>query len=145
MGKKKLKVVLDTNVLVSVLLFGGRLEEIYKAWKSGKLTLLFTEETLEEFVKVLHYPKFGLSEEEIDYLLYVEVLPFSEVIEKVYTLSENSCRDKDDTKFLECALSGKADFIVSGDNDLLTLKEFKGIRILNPSEFKEVLEKYGSA
>ena len=129
MGKRKLKVVLDTNVLVSVLLFGGKLEEIYKAWKSGKLTLLFTEKTLEEFVKVLHY-----------YLLYIEVLPFSEVIENVHTLSEDICRDKDDVKFLECALSGKADFIVSGDKDLLALKEFKGIKILNPLEFKKVLK-----
>ena len=162
MGKRKLKVVLDTNVLVSVLLFGGKLEEIYKAWKSGKLTLLFTvvlleiregakrkrirnrskrsEETLEEFVKVLHYPKFGLSEEEIDYLLYVEVLPYSEIVEKVYTLPEDTCKDKYDVKFLECALSEKANLIVSGDKDLPALKEFKGIKILNPLEFKKILK-----
>ena len=140
MGKRKLKVVLDTNVLVSVLLFGGKLEEIYKAWKSGKLTLLFTEETLEEFVKVLHYPKFGLSEEELDYLLYVEVLPYSEIVEKVYTLPEDTCKDKYDVKFLECALSEKANLIVSGDKDLTALKEFKGIKILNPLEFKKILK-----
>ena len=138
MGKKELRVVLDTNVLVSALLFGGSLQEIYKAWKEGKLILIFTEETLEEFVKVLHYPKFGLSEEEINYLLYIEVLPYSEVVEKRYNLSEDVCSDKDDIKFLECALSGKADFIVSGDKDLLSVKKFKKLKILKPSDFKKL-------
>ena len=138
MGKKELRVVLDTNVLVSALLFGGSLQEIYKAWKEGKLILIFTEETLEEFVKVLHYPKFGLSEEEINYLLYIEVLPYSEVVEKRYNLPEDVCSDKDDIKFLECALSGKADFIVSGDKDLLSVKKFKELKILKPSDFKKL-------
>ena len=54
MGKDQLRVVVDTNVLLSVLLFGGRLEFIRKAWKEGRLKLLFSEETLEELVKVLH-------------------------------------------------------------------------------------------
>ena len=138
MGKKKLRVVLDTNVLVSALLFGGNLQEIYKAWKEGKLILIFTEETLEELTKVLHYPKFELSEEEINYLLYIEVLPYSEIVEKRYKLPEDVCSDKDDIKFLECALSGKANYIVSGDKDLLSVKEFKGIRILSPSDFKKL-------
>ena len=63
----------------------------------------------------------------------------------MYTLPEEVCQDKDDVKFLECALSGRADFIVSGDKELVALKEFKGIRILNPAEFRKVLEKDGNA
>ena len=134
MGKKKLRVVLDTNVVLSVLLFGGRLEFIRKAWKGGRLKLLFSEDTLEEFVKVLHYPKFGLEDEEIDFLIYVEVLPYAEVVEKVVKIDKEICRDRDDIKFLECAVSGKADYIVSGDNDLISLGEIEGIRIITPTE-----------
>ena len=139
MGKKKLRVVLDTNVILSALLFGGRLEFIRRAWKRGKLTLLFSEDTLEELVKVLHYPKFALTEEEIDFLLYVEILPCSEMVEVKFRIGEEVCRDKDDLKFLECAVSGRADFLVSGDKELLSIREIEDIRIIAPAELREIL------
>ena len=139
MGKRKqLKVVLDTNVLISTLLFGGYLEPIRKAWKQGKILLIFCQNTLEEFVKVLHYPKFGLSNEEIAYLVEIETLPYAKIVENSIELDSHILRDKDDIKFLECALSGKADFLVSGDKELLELKEFKGVKIIKA---KELLEK----
>jgi len=138
-GKKKLRVVLDTNVILSALLFGGRLEFIRRAWKRGKLTLLFSEDTLEELVKVLHYPKFALTEEEIDFLLYVEILPYSETVEVKFRVEEEVCRDSDDVKFLECAVSGRADFVVSGDKELLSVGEIEGIKIITPAELKELL------
>ena len=139
MGEKKLRVVLDTNVVLSVLLFGGRLEFIRKAWKDGKFRLLFSEDTLEELVKVLHYPKFGLEDEEIDFLIYVEVLPYAEVINEVVEVNREICRDRDDIKFLECAVSGKADYIVSGDSDLISVGEIEGIKIITPAELRRVL------
>ncbi len=139
MGKRKqLKVVLDTNVLISTLLFGGYLEPIRKAWKQGKIRLIFCQDTLEEFVRVLHYPKFGLSNEEIAYLVEIETLPYAKIVENSIELDSHILRDKDDIKFLECALSGKADFLVSGDKELLELKEFKGVKIIKA---KELLEK----
>ena len=78
---------------------------------------------MKEFIKVLHYPKFGLSEEEITYLVESETLPFSELIENSVTLSSDTLKDKDDIKFLECALSAKADYLASRDKALLKLKE----------------------
>ena len=139
MGKEKqLKVVLDTNVLISTLLFGGYLEPIREAWKQGKIRLIFCQDTLEEFVRVLHYPKFGLSKEEIAYLVEIETLPYAKIVENLIELDPHILRDKDDIKFLECALSGKADFLVSGDKELLELKEFKGVKIIKA---KELLEK----
>ena len=140
MGKKKLKVVLDTNVILSVLLFGGRLEFIRKAWKDGRLKLLFSEDTLEELVKVLHYPRFGLEDEEIDFLIYVEVLPYAEVVREVVEVDREICRDRDDVKFLECAVSGKADYIVSGDDDLISVGEIEGIKIITPAKLREFLK-----
>ena len=140
MGKKKLRVVLDTNIIVSSLLFGGSLAFVHEAWKEGKIRLLFSEDTLEELVKVLHYPKFSLEEEEIDFLVYVEVMPYAEIVRKVIKVDKEACRDKDDVKFLECAVSGRADYIVSGDRDLISVGEIGGIRIITPAELKELLE-----
>ncbi len=139
MGKKRLRVVLDTNVIVSALLFGGRLEFIRSSWKEGRLRPVFTEETLEELVRVFHYPKFGLSESEIDYLVYLELMPYAEVVEKKVELKGDTCKDREDVKFLECALSAKADLIISGDRDLLSLREIEGIRIVTPYELRKVL------
>ena len=140
MGKDQLRVVVDTNVLLSVLLFGGRLEFIRKAWKEGRLKLLFSKETLEELVKVLHYPKFGLKEDEIDYLIYIEILPYSEIVEGIVKIDRELCRDKDDVKFLECAVLGKADFIVSGDSDLTSVGEIEGIKIISPADLRRILK-----
>ncbi len=139
MGKKKLRVVLDTNVVLSVLLFGGRLEFIRKAWKDGRLKLLFSEDTLGELVRVLHYPKFGLKDEEIDFLIYVEVLPYAEVVNEVVEVDREICRDRDDIKFLECAVSGRADYIVSGDDDLISVKEIEDIKVITPAELRDIL------
>ena len=140
MGKKKLRVVLDTNVILSSILFGGRLEFIRRRWKEGRLKLLFSEETFEELVKVLHYPKFALAEEEIDFLLYAEILPYSETVEIKFKVKEEACMDKEDIKFLECAVSGRADFVVSGDRDLLSVREIEGIKIITPAELRKLLE-----
>ena len=76
MGKKELKVVLDTNVLVSALLFKGELSKLLSLLKQRKCILLFSEETLNEIIRVLHYPKFALTEKEIDYLLQAEILSY---------------------------------------------------------------------
>jgi len=142
MGERKgLRVVLDTNILISILLFGGRLESIRKAWKTGKIKLIFCPETLEELIKVLHYPKFGLTEEEITYLVEVEILPYAVLIEKPTSLGPSLIRDKDDLKFLECALNGKADYLVSEDKDGLEVKKFQTPKVLSAKEFLEILEK----
>ena len=139
MGKKKLRVVLDTNILVSSLLFGGELSELVSLLKQGKFIFLFSEETLSEFKRVLHYSKFALTKEEIDYLLK-QVLPHAEIIKVIYKFNKEICRDKDDQKFLELAVSAKADYIVSGDRDLLSLKEINKIKILSPREFLLLLK-----
>jgi len=140
MGKKKLKVVLDTNVLISALLFQGELSKLLLPLKKGAYILLFSEDTLSELIKVLHYPKFALTEQEIDYILQFEILPYSKIIEITFKIDEKICKDKDDQKFLELAISGKADYLVSGDADLLELKEFKTVKILSPAEFLKTLK-----
>ena len=139
MGKKELKVVLDTNVLVSALLFKGGLSKLLFPLK--KFILLFSEETLNEFIKVLHYPKFSLTEEEIEYLLQFEILPYSKIVEVTFKFDKEICPDKDDLKFLELAVSAKANYIITGDKDLLNLKKINKIKILSPKEFLSLLKK----
>ena len=141
MGKKELKVVLDTNVLVSALLFKGELSKLLSLLKRRKCILLFSEETLNEIIRVLHYPKFALTEKEIDYLLQSEILSYAKIVETVLKFNKEACRDREDQKFLELAVSAKADYIISGDKDLLDLKKINKIRILSPNEFLLLLNK----
>jgi len=74
-------------------------------------------------------------------LVEVKILPYAVLIENTTSLDSSLIRDKDDLKFLECALSGKADYLVSGDKDVLEVKKFQTIQVLNAKGFLEVLEK----
>lgn len=145
MGKKiskKVKVVLDTNVLISAFLWQKNAKEIFNLAKENKIQICVTKEVLDEFYRVLHYPKFssrlkliGKIPEEIinEFLEIVKFFPskkFKTVIIK---------KDPSDDKFLLAALSSGALFVISGDKHLLSLKEFKGIFLTSPGEF---LKKY---
>ena len=135
MGKKEktLKVVLDTNVLVSALLFKGELSRLVDLWKKGNIIPVFSRETFREFKTVLGYPKFSLTGQEIKMLIEEEVLPFFEIIE-ITDKIRGVCRDPDDDKFLACAVSASAEFIVSGDKDLLDMGKYKSVKIVSASE-----------
>ena len=127
--KKTLRVVLDTNVLVSAIILQGRISGIADLWRMGQITPVLSRETFDEFRRVLEYPKFVLSKSEIQEILQQEILPFFEVIERVDPVT-GVCRDADDDKFLACAASAKVSFLVSGDKDLCSLGKFGKVRIL---------------
>jgi putative PIN family toxin of toxin-antitoxin system len=131
-----MRVVLDTNVLVSALLFTGISAELAPLWQKGAITVLLSREILEEYLRVLAYPKFELSEGEIKGLLEEEVLPFVQIIKPGIRIRVVK-RDPSDNKFLECAVAGKADTLISGDNDLLILKHYRRVRIQTPAQFLE--------
>ena len=138
MGKKKVvRAVLDTNVLVSALLFRGPLSRLVEFWQQGRFIPVFSRATFEEFRAVLAYPKFDLTPEEIALILEEEVLPFAEVTGIGVEL-RGVCRDPGDDKFLSCAVSAAVDCIVSGDRDLTGLREYESIPILSPAEFLDL-------
>jgi uncharacterized protein len=142
MGKAKdrvIRVVLDTNVLVSALLFGSELDRIVVGWKCGLLVPVLSKATFDEFRRVLAYPRFGLTEPEISALIEDELLPYMEVVEIAEEIT-GICRDPNDDIFLSCAAAGQVDAIVSGDKDLLLLISFGKIPILGANSF---LKKYG--
>jgi putative PIN family toxin of toxin-antitoxin system len=111
--------VVDTNVLVSALLFRGPSSAIRDEWRRGRITLLVDRDTLLELSRVLAYPKFGLSEEVVAALLEQEILPCCEVVETVE--GPPICADPDDDRFLWLAREARAEAVASGGADLLDL------------------------
>jgi putative PIN family toxin of toxin-antitoxin system len=122
------RVVLDTNVVLSALIFGGGPAAGVRAgWQSGRFAPLASTATAGELAHVLRYPKFGLStaeQEELlaDYLPWVQVVQVPDPPPRVPT-----CRDPFDVPFLELAVAGKAHVLVSGDRDLLALVRAPGL------------------
>ena len=135
---KEIKVVVDTNVIISSILFGGIPGELIPLWKSGRIKPLASKEIIDEYIKVLAYPKFELSETEINYILYNEILPYFDIIQ-IKDRPVIIKVDPSDDKFILCAKAGKAGVIISGDQHLLRLKTYQKIKILTPAKFLETL------
>jgi putative PIN family toxin of toxin-antitoxin system len=127
------RVVIDTNVLVSALLFGGDPGELITLWKERRIQPLSSKEIMEEYLRVLAYPKFRLTEKEVEYLFSQGVLPFFEVI-TVQTGQPFVIDDPSDDKFIWCALEGHAQAILSSDQHLLSLSSCP-VPIFSPSEY----------
>jgi putative PIN family toxin of toxin-antitoxin system len=131
---KPLRVVLDTNVLVSALLFGGPTGMLRDAWKTGRIIPLVSKETFAEFRRVLSYPKFKLSQREIRAILNEEILPIVEPVEITEEVA-GVCRDPRDYMFLAVAACGSAQYLITGDQDLLVLKSYSSTHIVTVAEF----------
>lgn len=116
------KFLIDTNILVSAVIFSrGELSRFRQLWQDGKFTPLVSKPTVTELIRVLAYPKFKLTSIERDDLL-ADYLPFCETVEMPSELPQIlPCRDPFDEPFLHLALSRQADYLVTGDRDLLTL------------------------
>lgn len=141
MGKKIAQqlVVIDTNVLVSCLLFGDRLERLRELWQAKTIIPLVSRETFDELCRVLSYPKFSLSPKEIRTIIDAEVLPYFEVVE-IKSEIRDVCRDPQDDKFLAVAANGMASWLITGDKDLLVLQVFRQTKIITPGEFLKQIE-----
>ena len=133
----KTKVTLDTNILISALGWEGNPKEVFNKIINNKVELIISDDQLDEFLRVLDYPKFEFTEEQKDRFkkLILEAATFVKIIEKIDIIKE----DPDDNLILECAVAGNVGYIVTGDPDLLNLKEFRGIKIITAKDFlKEV-------
>jgi len=133
-----MRVVLDTNTLVSALLFHGTASRLIPLWQSGRMTLLISGPILEEYLRVLAFPKFRVTDQEIRGLIEEEVLPFVETVKPPRRLL-HPCRDPEDAKFLECAVAGRARYLVTGDQDLRVLGTYRRVSILTVGEFLETI------
>jgi uncharacterized protein len=120
--------------VISALLFSGTASRLVALWQSRRISVLISREILKEYLRVLAYPKFQLSGQEIRQLVEEELLPFVDIIRVRRRLTVVR-RDPDDDKFLECAVAGHARYLVTGDQDLRELDSFRGITILTVGEF----------
>ena len=125
-------VVLDINVVVSAVFWGGKPLEVMRAWVKGKFKVVGSPEIIWEYERTLMELAKGKITPELHYW-------FGVLNERVRLIQPSRnlkiCRDPNDDKFLNCAASGKADYLISGDKDLLVLKKVEGIEILQPSNF----------
>jgi putative PIN family toxin of toxin-antitoxin system len=130
------RVVLDTNLVLSALVFQqGRLTALRTLWQTGKISPLVSRATAAELIRALAYPKFRLTGAEQDELL-ADYLPYcTTVIIPDPPPATPDCRDAADTPFLQLALAGKADCLVTGDKDLLVLADTFAGRILSADSF----------
>ena len=131
-----LVVALDTNIVLSALVFAsGRLAPLRHAWQSARCTPLASTATRTELIRVLAYPKFGLSAGDREELL-ADYLPCCRRVRIPARLPKlPECRDTKDQMFIELAAVGKADFLVTGDKDLLVLAPEFDARIVTADVF----------
>jgi uncharacterized protein len=134
---KRPHIVLDTNVLVSALLFGGPPREVLDMVVARAAHCSLSPAILDELRDVLQRPKFGFSSRQA--IAIIEKLCASCAIISPLTRIGVVRADPDDDRLLECALEARADVIVSGDAHLLELGKHEGIRILSPSEFLRMM------
>jgi uncharacterized protein len=133
-----MRVVLDTNIFISAVM-GGRLGIIIDEWRAGKFKLIVTDAIAREYLEVINRPKFNIPMDEIiaatDYLLRIAefVMPEEEILVIV--------ADPTDNKFIEAAVAGRVDYIVSGDGHLLELGSFREIPIITARDFIDLIEK----
>jgi putative PIN family toxin of toxin-antitoxin system len=128
------RLVVDTNVLVSRLLLADSIpaQAVREARRKG--TLLVSEATMQELADVLARPRFdryvSIEDRKQFLRLFARVAEFVPIVNRV-----RECRDPKDDKFLEVALNGRADLILTGDRDLLVLHPWRDIAILSPKDY----------
>jgi len=135
------RVVIDTNVLISgIIQQSGFPFKVVKLWEDEVIVLITSVATIEEAERVLNYPKirkrYALTSDDIQRTV-ANLLKYSVLIQDP-TIPNVIEQDPDDNKILATAIAGKADYIISGDMHLLTLKNYRGIEIVTPKRFYEI-------
>jgi putative PIN family toxin of toxin-antitoxin system len=137
------RAVLGTNVVLSALLFShGRLASLRADWRQAVFHPLVSRPTIEELMRALSYPKFKLTSEDRGELV-ADYLPYCTVVRMPRgPLRTPPCRDPFDVAFLQLAIAGKADYLVSGDKELIGLAgRIPPCAIVTPERFLSVLER----
>lgn len=134
MGKKK--VILDTNILISALGWEGNERAIFNKVIEKKIELILSFKQLGELLRVMEYPKFKFSEEQKD--RFLSILLESATLVTIASTVDVVKEDPDDNLILEPANEMKIDYIISGNEHLLKLREFKGAKIITAKQFLQL-------
>ena len=134
-----MRAVVDTNVLISATFWTGRPKRILNRIRHGEITFLTSQILLDELKDILIRTDkpFRLTKTEAEHVVTV-MRNLAEIIQPHSNLA--ICRDKNDNKVLECAVDGQAEWIITGDQHLLELRSFQGIRIVTPQDFLNQFE-----
>lgn len=126
-----MKIVIDTNVLMSAIFFGGKPESVIRSVIDGKFAAYASQAIIDEYSDTAEYLDTKTKK--------VRRTDLSSFFQHIHIIDTSSrievCRDPDDNKFLECAIDCDCLYIVSGDKDLLTIGKYEGVRIVTVSEF----------
>ena len=133
-----MRIVIDTNVLASAVFFGGKPYQLLQYIMESRVNVVASKEIVDEYEEIVlrlkqKYPAFNTKIPLQDLLARFEIIRVSSEV--------HVSRDPDDDKFLSCAVDGKCLYIVSGDNDLLSIGSYEGIEILTVADFLNRLEK----
>ena len=134
-----IRAVLNTNVIIPALLFSGPPSQLVSAWQSSRLRPVVSAPILDEYIRVLAYPKFDLTSPEIRSLIEEELLPFIETV-RVRSSIAPVVRDPDDAKFITCVETAGVRWLVSGDDDLLSLRHIQSVEVVSVSAFLQLLK-----
>lgn len=130
----------DLGIVISALLFSGPPSQLISAWQSGRLRPVVSAQILEEYLRVPAYLKFDLTSGEIRGLIEEELLPFIETA-KAPPSTIPKLRDPDDSKFVTCAMTARVRWLVSGNDDLLSLHRIQLVEIVSVSVFLQHLRR----
>jgi uncharacterized protein len=132
-------IVLDTNVFISGIFFGGSPAKILQAWKEHKIQIVLSEEILAEYHRIAE--KILKKHPRIDIWRILDLLTHHSEMVDTQHVSISASEDPDDDKFLECAVASGSKLIVSGDKHLLNVSGYEGISVLKPREFVDIFLK----
>lgn len=137
-GKKRIKVIVDTNLFISFLI-GKRLASLRQAIVNSIIQLVFSEQNINELKIVTSRPKFKKYFNQDDVSDLIDLIQNIGVIIKI-SREPHICRDPKDNFLLALSDKGKADYLVTGDTDLLSIREYKGTKIITIDEFEAKLK-----
>ena len=128
-----MKLVMDTNVFISGVFFGGVPHEILDAWRRDRVQLVVSPQIIEEYRETGEELAADFSD--VDLAPWIQLLCIRATVVEAPALEEQVCSDPDDDKFLSCALAGRSQLIVSGDKALLRTSGYNGVTVLTPRKF----------
>lgn len=134
-----MRIILDTNVLISGIFFSGPPSQILEAWRDGRFQLVISDEILGEYRRVsdilaAQFPA-------VDLAPILDLVAREADLIQAPNLTEHVCIDPDDDKFLACAVAGNTGVIVSGDQHLIQVSGYRGIEVFKPREFIDLFLK----
>lgn len=128
-----LRIIIDTNIFISGVFFGGNAGRILEAWAEGKIQLVLSPQIYREYERVLDVLKKRYPDRKFQSYLS-QIASYAEFVDAP-ELEQTISRDPDDDKFLACAIAGKVPVIISGDRDLLDVSGSADVSIITPRAF----------